>query len=181
MVRRMQSLHAIKGITSAMTGIIEHVSKLFTLPLTENVALFSVVLAVILIVPLLTQKLRIPNVIGHILCGVAMGPHALGIVDNAGAISLFSTIGILYIMFTAGLELDLNQFKLNRNRSFAFGFLTWAVPLAIIFPICYFGYDLGTLESFLVGSMFGTHTLIAYPAVSRMGVASDPCVAVSVV
>lgn len=180
MVRRMQSLHAIKGITSAMTGIIEHVSKLFTLPLTENVALFSVVLAVILIVPLLTQKLRIPNVIGHILCGVAMGPHALGIVDNAGAISLFSTIGILYIMFTAGLELDLNQFKLNRNRSFAFGFLTWAVPLAIIFPICYFGYDLGTLESFLVGSMFGTHTLIAYPAVSRMGVASDPCVAVSV-
>lgn len=163
-----------------MTGIIERVSRLFTLPLTENVALFSVVLAVILIIPLLTQKLRVPHVIGLILCGVAMGPHALGIVDNTGAISLFSTIGILYIMFTAGLELDLNQFKLNRNRSFAFGFLTWAVPLTIIFPICYFGYDLGALESFLVGSMFGTHTLIAYPAVSRMGVASDPCVAVSV-
>ena len=163
-----------------MTGIYEHLSELFALPLTKNVALFSVMLGVILIVPLLTQKLRIPHVIGLILCGVAMGPHALGIIDNSGAISLFSTIGILYIMFTAGLELDLNQFKLNRNRSFAFGFLTWAVPLTIIFPICHFGYGLGTLESFLVGSMFGTHTLIAYPAVSRMGVAVDPCVAVSV-
>ena len=163
-----------------MTGIYEHLSELFALPLTKNVALFSVMLGVILIVPLLTQKLRIPHVIGLILCGVAMGPHALGIIDNSGAISLFSTIGILYIMFTAGLELDLNQFKLNRNRSFAFGFLTWAVPLTIIFPICHFGYGLGALESFLVGSMFGTHTLIAYPAVSRMGVAVDPCVAVSV-
>lgn len=83
-----------------MTGIYEHLSELFALPLTKNVALFSVMLGVILIVPLLTQKLRIPHVIGLILCGVAMGPHALGIIDNSGAISLFSTIGILYIMFT---------------------------------------------------------------------------------
>ena len=163
-----------------MSGFNERMAELFALPLTKNVALFAVVLAIILIVPLITKKLRIPHVIGLILCGVAIGPHAVGIIDNTGAIGLFSTIGLLYIMFTAGLELDINQFKLNQNRSFIFGFLTWAAPLAIIFPICYFGYGLGGLESFLVGSMFGTHTLIAYPAVSRLGVSADPSVAVSV-
>ena len=163
-----------------MSGFNERMAELFALPLTKNVALFAVVLAIILIVPLITKKLRIPHVIGLILCGVAIGPHAAGIIDNTGAIGLFSTIGLLYIMFTAGLELDINQFKLNQNRSFIFGFLTWAAPLAIIFPICYFGYGLGGLESFLVGSMFGTHTLIAYPAVSRLGVSADPSVAVSV-
>lgn len=163
-----------------MENFIEHLAEIFELPLSQNVSLFAVVLCIILVIPIITQKLRIPHVIGLILCGVVVGPHALGIIDNSGAISLFSTIGLLYIMFTAGLELDINQFKLNQNRSFIFGVLTWAVPLVIIFPICRWGFDLGLLESFLVGSMFGTHTLIAYPAVSRMGVAADPSVAVSV-
>ena len=163
-----------------MSQFSERIHELFATPLTENVTLFSVMLAIILIMPIITKKLRLPQVIGLILCGVIVGPHALNIVDNSGAIGLFSTIGLLYIMFMAGLELDMNQFKVNRNRSFLFGFLTYLGPLLVIFPICYWGYNLGLLESFLVGSMFGTHTLIAYPAVSRMGVSRDPSVAVTV-
>ncbi|MBO5752560.1 MAG: cation:proton antiporter, partial [Proteobacteria bacterium] len=138
-----------------MSQFSERIHELFATPLTENVTLFSVMLAIILIMPIITKKLRLPQVIGLILCGVIVGPHALNIVDNSGAIGLFSTIGLLYIMFMAGLELDMNQFKVNRNRSFLFGFLTYLGPLLVIFPICYWGYNLGLLESFLVGSMFG--------------------------
>ncbi|MBQ9818456.1 MAG: cation:proton antiporter [Proteobacteria bacterium] len=158
----------------------ERLSEIFSLPLSGNIPLFTLMLAVILIMTMFTKRLHLPQVIGLILCGVAIGPHALNIIDNTGAVSLFSTIGLLYIMFTAGLELDINTFRINRNRSILFGFLTYLGPLAVIFPICFWGYRLGLLESFLVGSMFGTHTLIAYPAVSRLGVSRDPCVAVTV-
>lgn len=163
-----------------MDVLFERFHEIFALPLSQNVTLFCLILAIILIVPIITQKLHIPQVIGLILVGIVIGPHALNIVDNTGAISLFSTIGLLYIMFTAGLELDINQFKLNKNRSLAFGFLTWAGPLLFLFPICFWIYDLDALPSFLVGCMFATHTLIAYPAVSRLGVSADPSVAVSV-
>lgn len=160
--------------------MIERLSEIFTLPLTENIILFTFMLGVILIMSMITRRLGLPQVIGLILCGVVIGPHALNVIDNSGAISLFSTIGLLYIMFTAGLELDINTFKINKNKSFLFGFLTYIFPVVVIFPICYLFFDLGIIESFLVGSMFGTHTLIAYPAVSKIGVSRDPSVAVTV-
>lgn len=156
------------------------IQELFTLPLTSNVVLFALMLAIILIIPIVMRKIHLPQVIGLILCGVALGPHALNVVDNTGAIGLFSTIGLLYIMFTAGLELDINQFKINRNNSLLFGLFTYLGPLVVLFPVCYWGFDLSALQSFLVASMFGTHTLIAYPAVSRIGVSRDASVAVTV-
>ena len=168
------------SIPPPQLNIMERIEHLFDTPLTNNIALFAFMLAILLIVPIVMRKLHLPQVIGLILCGVVIGPHALHLVDNTGAVSLFSTIGILYIMFTAGLELDLNQFKVNRNKSLLFGLLTWLMPLCVIFPVAFWGYGLSPLQSFLVGSMFGTHTLIAYPAVSRIGVARDPVVAVSV-
>ena len=160
--------------------MIERISEIFTLPLSENIVLFTFMLGVILLMSMITKRLGLPQVIGLILCGVVIGPHALNVIDNSGAISLFSTIGLLYIMFTAGLELDINTFKINKNKSFLFGFLTYICPVIVFFPICYFFLDLGVTESFLVGSMFGTHTLIAYPAVSKLGVSRDPSVAVTV-
>src|SRR5690606_7076406 len=89
-------------------------------------------------------------------------------------------IGLLYIMFIAGLELDMNQFKVNRNKSFLFGGFTFAIPLIIGFPVCYYflGYDFNA--RFLTASMFATHTLIAYPIVSRLGVSKNEAVAITV-
>ena len=83
-------------------------------------------------------------------------------------------------MFIAGLELDMNQFKVNRNKSFLFGFFTFALPLAIGFPVCFYllGYDFNA--SFLTASMFATHTLLTYPIVSKMGVSKNEAVAITV-
>lgn len=93
---------------------------------------------------------------------------------------LFSTIGLLYIMFIAGLELDMNEFKANRNKSLLFGLFTFSIPLMVGFPVCYYllGYDFNA--SFLTASMFATHTLVTYPIVSKLGISKKQEVAITV-
>ena len=115
-----------------------------------------------------------------IIAGVAVGPHGFNILAKNSAVDLFSTIGLLYIMFIAGLELDMNEFKSNRNKSLLFGLFTFIIPLAIGFPVCYYllGYDFNA--SFLTASMFATHTLVAYPIVSKFGVSKNQAVAITV-
>jgi Kef-type K+ transport system membrane component KefB len=126
------------------------------------------------------RKLRIPGIIGLIISGVIIGPFGLNFLEKNSAIDLFSTIGLLYIMFIAGLDLDMHEFKSNRNKSILFGFFTFIIPLIIGFPVCQIilGYD--NNASLLVASMFSTHTLVAYPIVSRLGVAKNQAVAVTV-
>ncbi|KXK39196.1 MAG: cation:proton antiporter [Saprospiraceae bacterium] len=155
-------------------------SEEFELPLHNPVLIFSLILLIILLSPILLRKLNIPGIIGLIISGVVIGPHALNILEKNSAIDLFSTIGLLYIMFIAGLELDLNEFKVNKNKSIIFGIYTFAIPLAIGFPVCYYllGYDFNA--SFLTASMFATHTLVAYPIVSKLGVSKNQAVAITV-
>src|SRR5690606_26755100 len=100
------------------------------------ILIFSLILAIILLSPLLLKKLNIPGIIGLIISGVIIGPYGLGVLENNSAVELFSTIGILYIMFIAGLELDMNQFKMHKYKSLLFGFFTFAIPLGIGFPVC---------------------------------------------
>jgi Kef-type K+ transport system membrane component KefB len=130
--------------------------------------------------PILLRKLNIPGIIGLIIAGVVIGPYGLNILEKNSAIDLFSTIGLLYIMFIAGLELDMNEFKSNRNKSLLFGFFTFIIPLGIGFPVCFYllGYDFNA--SFLTASMFATHTLVAYPIVSKLGVSKNQAVAITV-
>lgn len=163
-----------------MTDFFNHLIHEFKLPLENPVLIFSLILFIILLSPLLLKRLNIPGIIGLIISGVIIGPYGLGILEKNSAIDLFSTIGLLYIMFIAGLELDLNEFKSNRNKSLLFGLFTFSIPLAIGFPVCLFflGYDFNT--SFLTASMFATHTLVAYPIVSKLGVSKNQAVAVTV-
>ncbi len=163
-----------------MTEFFEHLLHEFELPLSNPVLIFSLVLFIILLSPILLKRLNIPGIIGLILSGVIIGPFGLNILEKTSAIDLFSTIGLLYIMFIAGLELDMNQFKTHKNRSFLFGFFTFIIPLTIGYPVCYYilGYDFNA--SFLTASMFATHTLVAYPIVSKMGIAKNQAVAVTV-
>lgn len=163
-----------------MTDFFKHLIHEFELPLSNPVLIFSLILLIILLSPILLRKLNIPGIIGLIIAGVVIGPHGLNILEKNSAIDLFSTIGLLYIMFIAGLELDLNQFKLNRNKSLLFGLFTFAIPLGIGFPVCYYllGYDFNA--SFLTASMFATHTLVAYPIVSKLGVSKNQAVAITV-
>jgi len=152
----------------------------FDIPFKNPVLIFSLVLFIILLSPILLRRLNIPGIIGLIIAGVIIGPHGLGILEKNSAVDLFSTIGLLYIMFIAGLELDLNEFKANRNKSLLFGLFTFIIPLSIGFPVCHYllGYNFNT--SFLTASMFATHTLVAYPIVSKAGISKNQAVAITV-
>ncbi|MCC6317598.1 MAG: cation:proton antiporter [Gemmatimonadaceae bacterium] len=163
-----------------MSQFLAHLGQEFQLPLQNPVLVFALILSIILLAPIVLKRLNIPGIIGLIISGVIIGPHALNLLDNNAAINLFSTIGLLYIMFIAGLELDLNEFRAHRNKSLLFGLFTFAIPLAIGYPVCRYllGYDFNA--SLLTASMFATHTLVAYPIVSRLGVSKNQAVAVTV-
>lgn len=163
-----------------MSEYITYLIQQFSLPLQNPVLVFSLVLIIILLSPILLKKLNIPGIIGLIISGVIIGPHGFGILENNSAIDLFSTIGLLYIMFIAGLELDLNDFKTHRNKSLLFALFTFAIPLAIGIPVCYYILHYDFNASFLTASMFATHTLVAYPIVSKLGASKNQAVAITV-
>ncbi len=151
-----------------------------TFPIQDPVLIFSIVLFIILFAPLLLNKIKVPSIIGLILAGMMVGPHGFNILRRDSSIILFGTVGLLYIMFLAGLELDMNDFKKNKNRSIVFGFLTFIFPLSIGMVVCYYLLEYGFLSSLLISSMFATHTLVAYPLVSRLGITRNDAVTIAV-
>ena len=161
-----------------MTDFFKHFIQGFELPLQNPVLILSLLLFIILLSPILLRKINIPGIVGLIIAGVIIGPYGFNIIESSSSIDLFSTIGLLYIMFIAGLELDLNEFKSNRNKSLLFGIFTFTFPLAIGYPVCHYllGYD--TNASLLISSMFATHTLVSYPIVSKLGVSKNQAVAI---
>ncbi|MFP5471522.1 MAG: cation:proton antiporter, partial [Bacteroidia bacterium] len=163
-----------------MIEFLKHLLEEFEAPLKNPVLIFSLILFIILLSPIILKRLNIPGIIGLIISGVLIGPFGLNILEKDSAVDLFSTIGLLYIMFIAGLELDMNEFKANKNKSLLFGLFTFLIPISIGFPVCYYflGYDFNA--SFLTASMFATHTLVAYPIVSKLGVSKNQAVAITV-
>src|SRR5690606_19557384 len=163
-----------------MEAFLDKLAHEFQTPFSSSVLIFSLILLIILVAPIVLNRFKIPGIIGLILSGMIIGPHGLFIIQKNSAVDLFSTIGLLYIMFIAGLELDMNEIKRHRHRSLVFGLLTFAFPLVIGFPVCHYllGYSLNT--SLLIASMFATHTLIAYPIVNRLAIAKNQAVAITV-
>jgi Kef-type K+ transport system membrane component KefB/nucleotide-binding universal stress UspA family protein len=141
----------------------------FTLPITNPTWVFFLVLLIILFAPMVLGRLHIPHIIGMILAGVLIGEHGLHILDRDSSFELFGKVGLYYIMFLAGLEMDMEDFKKNRGKSLAFGLLTFFIPmiLGIWSSMEILGY--GFLTAVLLASMYASHTLIAYPIISRYG------------
>lgn len=150
------------------------------LPLKNPILVFSIVLFVILFSQIALRKFKIPSILGPILAGLILGPHGTHVLERNSAIELFGTVGLLYIMFIAGLELDLNEFKKTKYRSGSFGLLTFIFPLIIGYIACYYIFGYSGLSSLLIASMFSTHTLVAYPIVSRLGVNRNVAVTITV-
>lgn len=151
----------------------------FTVPLKDPVLIFSLVLFIILLAPILLRKLRIPSIIGLIIAGMAIGDNGFAIIEKS-SIDLFGKAGLLYIMFLAGLELDMTEFRKNRHKSIVFGTFTFIIPLVVGFVICRYVMDFSFMASLLVASMFSTHTLLAYPLASRLGIAKNEAVTITV-
>ncbi|MEO8854623.1 MAG: cation:proton antiporter [Ginsengibacter sp.] len=152
----------------------------FSLPLNNPVIIFSLVLFIILFVPIILKKIKVPHIIGLILAGVLVGPYGLNLLRRDSSIVLFGTVGLLYIMFLAGLEIDLKEFKKNKLRIVFFGLITFLLPFIFGSLASYYilGYDI--LPSTLLAAMFSTHTLVSYPIVSKYGVAQNRAVALTI-
>ena len=146
---------------------------LFSLPLQDPVLVFAVILLVILFSPMIFDRFRIPGILGLILSGVLLGPHGLGVLERDESVVLFSTIGLLYIMFLAGLEMDMDDFRKNRNKSIVFGALTFIIPLILGYLGTHYVLGYSPVSSVLLASMFSTHTLIAYPIIGRLGITQN--------
>jgi Kef-type K+ transport system membrane component KefB len=152
----------------------------FSLPLKNPVIIFSLVLFIILFAPILLKKIKVPHIIGLILAGVAVGPYALNLLKRDSSIVLFGTVGLLYIMFLAGLEMDLKEFKKNRGKIVFFGLTTFLLPFIFGSLASYYVLGYGWLSSILLAAMFSTHTLVSYPIASKYGVSQNRSVALSV-
>lgn len=150
-----------------------------TLPFSDPVMIFALVMLIILLAPLIFNKLRIPGIVGLILAGTLVGPSMLGLLERDFTIELLGTVGLLYLMFMAGLSIDLNQFEKLRNRSIGFGFISYVFPAAgaYFMGIHFLDYSLAT--SLLLGAIVGSHTVLAYPIVERLGITKNTAVTMS--
>ncbi|MEZ5070473.1 MAG: cation:proton antiporter [Bacteroidales bacterium] len=151
-----------------------------TLPLTNPVLKFLVILVIILAAPILLNKLRIPPILGLILAGAIIGPNGVNLLLRDSGIILSGTAGLLYIMFLAGLEINLTEFRRNSSKSLLFGLYTFLIPMILGTLSSLYLLHLSLLSSILVASMYASHTLIVYPILSELGVTKNRAVQVAV-
>lgn len=138
-------------------------------PITDPVAVFLIIMAIMLVAPLLFERMKLPGIVGLILAGVVVGPHGLGVLERDSTIILLGTVGLLFLMFMAGLETSLDDLKLNANKAIIFGIATFIVPMILgTMGMLLLGYS--WLAAILVASCFASHTLISLPVVSKLGI-----------
>lgn len=152
----------------------------FDLPLEDPVLKFLVVLIIILSAPLLLNKIKVPHLLGLIIAGAIVGPNGINILTRDSSIVVTGTTGLLYIMFLAGLEIDLAEFRKNKYKSLGFGAYTFIIPFLFGIAAAHFILHYNWLTSFLFASIFSSHTLISYPLVSKLGVVKNRAVNVTV-
>ncbi len=151
-----------------------------TLPVTNPVLRLLIVLVIILAAPLLLNKIRIPHLIGLLIAGAFIGPNGFNILERDSSIVVTGTTGLLYIMFLAGLEIDMADFKRNSSKSLVFGMYTFITPMILGFIGARYLLNYSLISSVLIASLISSHTLLAYPIISRMGVAKNKAVTIAV-
>ncbi len=154
------------------------IANLLADPITDPVAIFLTILAIMLVAPLLFERLQLPGIVGLILAGVVVGPDGLGILQRDSTIVLLGTVGLLFLMFMAGLETGLDDFKEEGDKATFFGIITFALPMVVgTAAMLALGYD--WLAALLVASCFSSHTLLALPVLSKLGIMRSPAVVVT--
>lgn len=148
-------------------------------PIKDPVLVFALVAALMLLAPIVMARYRLPGMIGLLFAGAVLGPNALNVLARDQSFVLFGTVGLLYIMFTAALEIDMAKLKKYKTHSIVFGLLTFAIPQSVGTGVgLLFGFDWPA--AILLGSMFASHTLLAYPIASRLGVSRNQAVTAAV-
>lgn len=153
-----------------------------TTPLVTNpVLIFFIVLAIILLAPILLNRFKIPHIIGLIVAGIVVGPYGFNVLADDSSFDIFGQVGLLYLMFLAGIEIDMYHLKLNLKRGLIFGILTFIAPMIIGTLASVYLLKMDWVTSTLLASMYASHTLIAYPVVARFGITKNPAVMIAIV
>ena len=150
-------------------------------PLVSSPGLiFLIVLAIILLVPMLLNRIKIPHVIGMIIAGMVVGPYGFNVLARDMSFEVFGQVGLLYLMFLAGVEIDMYHLKRNLKRGIVFGLFTFFVPLLLGAVSAAIFLKFNAITAVLMASMFAAHTLLAYPIVSRFGLTTNRAVVIAV-
>jgi Kef-type K+ transport system membrane component KefB/nucleotide-binding universal stress UspA family protein len=152
----------------------------FTIPLSNPILIFSVILFIILFSPIILNKMTIPPLIGLIIAGVVFGPNGFNLIERDSSIQLFGTVGLLYLMFMSSMEMDIGQFKRNSGKSLVFGIYTFVFPMLLGTLSSVYILGFSWITSILLASMYASNTLITYPIVSKLGIIKNRAVNISV-
>jgi len=155
-------------------------SEFFSTPFHEPIMVFALLLFIILIVNMISKKFEIPEIIGLIVAGVLLGPNGFNLLANTDAVGLLSTVGLLYILFLVGLELDIKQFKANSFISITFGVLTFVVPFVITYFASVYILRFSSNVALMIACMFTSHTLVTYVTVTKIGITENRAIPVVV-
>ena len=139
------------------------------LPFSDPVLIFASVMIIILLAPILARRLKLPEILGLILAGLVFGPYGLGLIERDDTIRLLGQVGLLFIMFLAGLEIDLHQVKRNRSHSLVFGIITFIIPLAVGTGVASWVMAVSLPTAILLSSMYSSHTLLTFPVITKLG------------
>ncbi|MGF1570608.1 MAG: cation:proton antiporter [Nodosilinea sp.] len=167
-------LHTVSGWSAGLGSVSSPLlAQLLKNPITDPVAIFLTILAIMLLAPLLVERFRMPGIIGLILAGVLVGPNGLGILERDNTITLLGTVGLLFLMFLGGLETSLDDLKRNADKAIIFGLATFAVPMVLGTGVM-MALGFGVLASVLVASCLASHTLVALPLLNKLGIMRTP-------
>lgn len=150
------------------------------IPFKEPVIIITLVLILLLIGPAFFERLRIPSIVGLLISGAIIGPHGLNLLSPDLEFSLLGTLGLQYLMFLAGLEIDLIDFIENKLKSIFVGLASYFIPFITGFLICRFILDYEPMASWLIAAMLSSHTLVSYPLLGRLGIVQKSIVTIVV-
>jgi len=152
----------------------------FQRPIADPVFAFTLLLFIFLFFPLISKRMRIPGIIGLLVAGILIGPKGFNLISKESGIALFGTVGLLYLMFIAALEINLRDFRRFKSHSITFGAFTFFLPLILGFLVTHYIFKLPLYSAILYSSIFSTHTLISYPIVVKYGVSRHKTTAITV-
>lgn len=149
-------------------------------PISNPIIIFAVIIFIILVTPYFSKKLKFPAIFGLIVSGIIIGPYGTGLIADDMGVRILSSVGLLYLMFLAGLEINMVSFQKSRYKSIVFGFLTFFIPLSLGYFILRNLFDFSFHSALLLASMFSTHTLVSYPVVNKLNIAKRESVVVTI-
>lgn len=145
-------------------------------PFQDPVLVFATVMLIVFLAPMIFRLIKVPGLVGHIVAGIFVGPYALGVLQRGNTMELLGTVGLLFLMFIAGLEIDLNKFEKLKGRSIVFGLFSFFTPQIGALIVGIYLFDFSLYQALLLGSIVGSHTLLAYPVAERIGITKNKAI-----